>query len=132
MKWRWRDRDMKHLRRNLLGWFCAILIAVGVTFQATHAHSDGAVHSDCVFCHVVHLTVQHSAPQISPFVARPIAEIAVAPQAGCARRFLAFSLWNRPPPLLRCSPSAQRKARCLSDAYLSLASWIVSGYPPVI
>jgi hypothetical protein len=99
MSCHWRDQRMRHLFQRLLGWLCAIFITVGVTSQVAHTHLDCAVHSDCVFCHVVHSAVQPSVSQVSLFVARPIERVFLASQPVRIRRFFAFSLWNRPPPV---------------------------------
>jgi hypothetical protein len=86
-------------RLNLIGWFLAIFVSLGVTLQVAHTHPDFAIHPECAFCHVVHGNVQPFVPPISTFVARPVARIVVAPQPGCLRQISAFSLWNRPPPV---------------------------------
>jgi hypothetical protein len=90
---------MRHsFTRNLLGWFLAIFLIVGITLQVAHTHSDFGAHPDCAFCHVVHGNLQPSVPPLSASFTRPVARIVVAPQPGYSRQICAFSLWNRPPP----------------------------------
>ena len=97
-----RDQRMRHLfQRNLLGWLCTIFITVGVTLQVAHTHPDRAVHSDCVYCHAVHSTVQPSIFQVSLFVARPIARVFLAPRPARTRRFFVFSLSESTAPRSR-------------------------------
>ncbi len=61
-----RNLRTRHLLWVVLGFFCCALITLGGIVQAGHMHADGqAVQSDCALCHVAHLVVQPSVPQVS-------------------------------------------------------------------
>lgn len=99
IRYRLAPEMLQSLRRNLMGWFLAILVSLGVTLQVAHTHSDFAVHPECAFCHVAHGSYQPFFPPVSRFVARPVTSIVIAPLPPHAQQVSAFSLWNRPPPV---------------------------------
>ena len=93
------DREKRpSIGRALLGWVCTLLVVFTVTVHLVHSHPDGAMHSDCVFCHAAHVTAQPSAQQAPVCVEHPDSKIVVAAQPVSRRRLFTFSFWNRPPP----------------------------------
>jgi hypothetical protein len=68
--------------------------------QIVHTHPDGqAVQSDCALCHVAHLVVQPSVPQLLPRTLPVAARVPTALQPVRAQFFFVFSLFTRPPPV---------------------------------
>jgi hypothetical protein len=94
-----RNLRTRHLLWVLLGFFCCALITFGGIVQAGHTHADGqAGQSDCALCHVAHLVVQPSVPQLLPRTIFVVARVSTAPQPIRAQVFFVFSLFTRPPP----------------------------------
>jgi hypothetical protein len=94
-----RNLTTRHLLWVVLGFFCCVLITLCGIVQAGHMHADGqAVQSDCALCHVVHLVVQPSLPQLLPRTVFVAARVSTAPQPIRAQFFFVFSLFTRPPP----------------------------------
>jgi hypothetical protein len=68
--------------------------------QLVHTHPDGqAVQPDCALCHVAHLVVQPSVPQLLPRTIPVATRVPTAPQPVRAQFFFVFSLFTRPPPV---------------------------------
>ncbi len=82
-----------------LGFFCCALITLGGIVQAGHTHADGqSIQSDCALCHVAHLVVQPSVPQLLPRTVLVVARVSTALQPIRVQVFFVFSLFTRPPP----------------------------------
>src|ERR1700677_932894 len=92
-----------HVRRPwkiALALCCALLLIFGATVQVAHVHSSADVsHAGCALCATAHVVVSPAAPIAVPLVARQSAAPVVDLQTACARRFLDFSLYTRPPPV---------------------------------
>jgi hypothetical protein len=96
-----RNRNLRtrHLLWVALGFLCCALITLGGIVQAGHTHADGqAVQSDCALCHVAHLVVQPSVPQLLPRTTFVAARVSTALQPIRVQFFFVFSLFTRPPP----------------------------------
>ena len=94
-----RNLRTRHLLWVVLGFLCCALITFGGIVQVVHTHPDGqAVQSDCALCHVAHLVVQPSVPQLLPRTVFVAARVSTAPQPIRAQFFFVFSLFTRPPP----------------------------------
>jgi len=94
-----RNLRTRHLLWVLLGFFCCALVTLGGIVQVVHTHPDGqAVQSDCALCHVAHLVVQPSVPQLLPRTIFVVARVSTALQPIRVQAFLVFSLFTRPPP----------------------------------
>jgi len=94
-----RNLRTRHLPWVVLGFLCCALIIFGGIVQIVHTHPDGqAVQSDCALCHVAHLVVQPSVPQLLPRTVFVVARVSTAPQPIRVQAFFVFSLFTRPPP----------------------------------
>ncbi len=94
-----RNLRTRHLHWVALGFLCCALIVFGGIVQLVHTHPDGqAVQPDCALCHVAHLVVQPSVPQILPRSIPVAARVPAALQPVRAQFFFVFSLFTRPPP----------------------------------
>jgi hypothetical protein len=68
--------------------------------QLVHTHPDGqAVRPDCALCHVAHLVVHPSVPQLLPRTIPVAARVSAALQPVRVQFFFVFSLFTRPPPV---------------------------------
>jgi hypothetical protein len=95
-----RNLRTRHLHWVLLGFLCCALVIFGGIVQLVHTHPDGqAVQSDCALCHVAHLVVQPSVPQLLPRTIPVAASEPAALQPVRAQFFYVFSLFTRPPPV---------------------------------
>jgi hypothetical protein len=95
-----RNLRTRHLLWVVLGFLCCALITFGGIVQVVHTHPDGqAVQSDCALCHVAHLVVQPSVPQLLPRTILVVARVSTALQPVRARFLFVFSLFTRPPPV---------------------------------
>jgi hypothetical protein len=95
-----RNLRTRHLLWVVLGFLCCALITFGGIVQVVHTHPDGqAVQSDCALCHVAHLVVQPSVPQLLPRTILVVARVSTALQPVRAQFFFVFSLFTRPPPV---------------------------------
>jgi hypothetical protein len=96
-----RNLRTRHRLWVMLGFLCCALITLGAIVQAGHTHADGqAVQSDCALCHVAHLVVQPSVPQLLPHTFFVAARVSTALQPIRSQFFFVFSLFTRPPPVL--------------------------------
>jgi hypothetical protein len=86
-------------RRVLVGIFCIALLLLGTSVQVAHTHADGqAAHADCSLCLSAHHSIEPTVSQ-SVMVTQTVSRAeAVEVQPDLKFRFVAFSLWNRPPP----------------------------------
>jgi hypothetical protein len=90
----------RHSLWAVLGFFCCALIVFSGIVQVGHTHANGqAVQSDCALCHTAHVVVQPPIPQSLPRTIWIVARISTAPQPIRPKRFSAFSLFTRPPPV---------------------------------
>jgi hypothetical protein len=91
---------IRHSLWVAVGFLCCALIAFGAIVQVAHTHANGqAVQSDCALCYTAHAIVQPSAPQSLPHKVRIVATVSAALQPVRRKRFSAFSLFTRPPPV---------------------------------
>jgi hypothetical protein len=94
-----RNLRTRHLHWVLLGFLCCALVIFGGIVQLVHTHPDGqAVRPDCALCHVAHLVVQPSVPQLLPRAVPVVARVSTVLQPRRALFFFVFSLFTRPPP----------------------------------
>jgi len=94
-----RNLRTRHLLWVVLGFLCCALITFGGIVQVVHTHPDGpAVRPDCALCHVAHLVVQPSVPQLLPRTILVAARVSTALQPVRAQFFFVFCLFTRPPP----------------------------------
>ena len=89
----------RHSLWVVLCFLCCALVTLSGIVQAGHIHADGqAVQTDCALCHVAHLVVQPSVPQLLPRTIFVVARVSTALQPIRVQAFLVFSLFTRPPP----------------------------------
>jgi hypothetical protein len=99
MPGRSRNLRTRHLLWVVLGFLCCALVILGGIVQAGHTHVDGqAVQPDCALCHVAHLVVQPSVPQLLPRTPFVVARVSTALQPIRVQFLFVFSLFTRPPP----------------------------------
>jgi hypothetical protein len=95
-----RNLRTRHLLWVALGFLCCALVTLGGIVQVVHTHPDGqAVQSDCALCHVAHLVVQPTVPQLLPRTLFVVARVSTALQPIRVQVFFVFSLFTRPPPV---------------------------------
>ena len=95
-----RNLRTRHLLWVVLGFLCCALITLGGIVQLVHTHPDGqAVRPDCALCHVAHLVVHPSVPQLLPRTIPVAARVSAALQPVRVQFFFVFSLFTRPPPV---------------------------------
>jgi hypothetical protein len=95
-----RNLRTRHLLWVVLGFVCCALITLGGIVQAGHTHADGQiVQSDCALCHVAHLVVQPSVPQILPRTLFVAATVSTALQPIRPQFIFIVCLFTRPPPV---------------------------------
>jgi hypothetical protein len=95
-----RNLRTRHLLWVVLGFLCCALVTLGGIVQVGHTHADSqAAQSDCALCHVAHLVVQPSVPQLLPRALFVVARVSTALQPVRAQFFFVFSLFIRPPPV---------------------------------
>jgi len=94
-----RNLRTRHLLWVVLGFLCCALVTLSGIVQVGHTHADGqAVQSDCALCHVAHLVVQPSVPQVLPRTIFVVVSVSTALQPRRTLFFFVFSLFTRPPP----------------------------------
>ena len=95
-----RNQKTRHSLWVVLCFVCCALITLSGIVQAGHIHANGqTIQTDCALCHVAHLVVQPSVPQLLPRSILVAARVSTALQPVRAQFFFVFSLFTRPPPV---------------------------------
>ena len=96
---------LKNRRRWLLAALalvCCALIAFTGIVQVAHTHANGQwAQSDCALCHTAHVVAQPGVlVLLAAFGAAIAARVLWVQPRPCPQRFVTFSLFTRPPPVV--------------------------------